>query len=151
MSGGVLSSGPSASLNPGYLAELRTRPVYGPPAPNRPSPGAPSQPGTPDPAPGTGSSASGPSAADEARAQVARDRAVFREAMGLAVQDFGFKQALPTAHESPSRAVARKLPGSPENPNGVMKQVQADMEAWEERREADRKLMKQLDAMVYRS
>ncbi|WP_074444405.1 hypothetical protein [Saliniramus fredricksonii] len=71
--------------------------------------------------------------------------------MGLAVQDFGFREALPTAAESPSRAVARKLPGSPENPNAVMKEVRADMEAWEERREANRKLMQQLDAMVYRS
>ncbi|KPQ11611.1 MAG: hypothetical protein HLUCCO17_05350 [Saliniramus fredricksonii] len=151
MSGGVLSSGSFAGANPSYLAELRTRPVHGPPEPTRPAPGAPSQPATPAPAPGTGSSASGPSAADETRAQVARDRAVFREAMGLAVQDFGFREALPTAAESPSRAVARKLPGSPENPNAVMKEVRADMEAWEERREANRKLMQQLDAMVYRS
>ncbi len=68
----------------------------------------------------------------------------------MAVQSLAFNEALPAAHESPSRAVARKLPGSPENPNGVMKQVQADMEVWEERREANRKLMQQLDAMVYR-
>ncbi|HMB12294.1 hypothetical protein [Saliniramus sp.] len=146
MSGGVLSSGSFAGANPSYLAELRTRPVHGPPEPTRPAPGAPSQPATPAPAPGTGSSA-----ADEARAQVARDRAVFREAMGLATQGIGFTEALPRAHESPSRAVARKLPGSPENPNAVMKEVRADMEAWEERREANRKLMQQLDAMVYRS
>lgn len=68
----------------------------------------------------------------------------------MAVQSLAFNEALPAAHESPSRAVARKLPGSPENPNAVMKQVQADMEVWEERREANRKLMQQLDAMVYR-
>lgn len=130
-----------------------TRPEVGPPVPiwqvNRPpgssspgsppntsTPGAPTQPGTPDPATGAGSSATG--------------TAAFRQAMGLAVQDFAFKEALPTAHESPSRAIARRLPGSPENPNGVMKEVRAEMEVWEERREANRKLMQQLDNMVYR-
>lgn len=151
MSGGVLSSGPSASLNPSYLAELSTRPVYGPHVPDRPAPGVPSQPVTPALDPGTGSSASGPSGADEAQAQIARDRAVFREAMGLAAQGIGFAEALPRATESPSRAVARRLPGSPENPDAVMKEVRADMEIRAERREAERKLMKQLDAMVYRS
>ena len=130
-----------------------TRPEVGPPVPiwqvNRPpgssspgsppntsTPGAPAQPGTPDPATGTGSSDSG--------------TAAFRQAMGIAVQGLAFDEALPTALESPSRAIARRLPGSPENPNAVMKQVQADMEVWEERREANRKLMQQLDNMVYR-
>lgn len=153
MSGGVVQSGPFAGTNWNALPEHMTRPEVGPPVPiwqvNRPpgssspgsppntsTPGAPTQPGTPDPATGAGSSATG--------------TAAFRQAMGLAVQDFAFKEALPTAHESPSRAIARRLPGSPENPNGVMKEVRAEMEVWEERREANRKLMQQLDNMVYR-
>ena len=162
MSDGVVQSGPFAGTNWNALPEHMTRPEVGPPVPiwqvNRPpgsppstsTPGAPSQPATPDPATGTGSSDSSPSAADEARAQAARDRAAFRQAMGIAVQGLAFDEALPTALESPSRAIARRLPGSPENPNAVMKQVQADMEVWEERREANRKLMQQLDNMVYR-
>lgn len=167
MSDGVVQSGPFAGTNWSDLPYYMTRPEVGPPvplwqrdrspgssspgsSPNTSTPGAPTQPGTPDPATGAGSSASGPSAADEARAQAARDRAAFRQAMGLAVQDFAFKEALPTAHESPSRAIARRLPGSPENPDGVMKEVRAEMEVWDERREANRKLMQQLDNMVYR-
>lgn len=153
MSGGVVQSGPFAGTNWNALPEHMTRPEVGPPVPlwqvNRPpgssspgsppntsTPGAPTQPGTPDPATGAGSSATG--------------TAAFRKAMGLAVQDFAFKEAMPTAHESPSRAIARRLPGSPENPDGVMKEVRAEMEVWDERREANRKLMQQLDNMVYR-
>ena len=153
MSDGVVQSGPFAGTNWNALPEHMTRPEVGPPVPiwqvNRPpgssspgsppntsTPGAPAQPGTPDPATGTGSSDSG--------------TAAFRQAMGIAVQGLAFDEALPTALESPSRAIARRLPGSPENPNAVMKQVQADMEVWEERREANRKLMQQLDNMVYR-
>jgi hypothetical protein len=139
-----------------------TRPEVGPPVPiwqvNRPpgsspntsTPGAPAQPGTPDPATGTGSSTSGSSATDAARQQAARDRETFREAMGIAVQGIAFSEGLPTAHESPSRAIARRLPGSPENPQAVMKEVQVEMEVWDERREASRKLMQQLMDMVYR-
>ena len=153
MSDGVVQSGPFAGTNWSDLPYYMTRPEVGPPVPlwqvNRPpgssspgsppntsTPGAPTQPGTPDPATGAGSSATG--------------TAAFRQAMGLAVQDFAFKEALPTAHESPSRAIARRLPGSPENPDGVMKEVRAEMEVWDERREANRKLMQQLDNMVYR-
>ncbi|MCC5979712.1 MAG: hypothetical protein JJU21_16755 [Salinarimonas sp.] len=160
MSGGVVQSGPFAGTNWSALPEHMTRPEVGPPVPiwqvNRPpgsspntsTPGAPSQPGTPDPATGTGSS--GSSATDAARQQAARDRETFREAMGIAVQGIAFSEGLPTAHESPSRAIARRLPGSPENPQAVMKEVQVEMEVWDERREANRKLMQQLMDMVYR-
>jgi UDP-N-acetyl-D-mannosaminuronate dehydrogenase len=97
-----------------------------------------------------GSQAQGPGR-QEATDAVAQDKANFREAMGIAVRGLAFEEALPRHHESPSRAIARRLPGSPENADAMMKEVRADMEAWQDRRDAARKQLQQLDAMTYRS
>lgn len=84
-----------------------------------------------------------------ATAQGTVDGVVFQEAMRLAVYSIAFDEAMPTSHETPARAIARRLPGSPENPDGVMKEARAEMEVWEQRREFYRRMMRQLDEMIY--
>ena len=97
-------------------------------------------------------SAASPSSATQGPGQPeASDKANFREAMGVAARGLAFEEALPRHHESPSRAIARRLPGSPENADAMMKEVRADMESWQDRREAARKQLQQLEAMAYRS